>query len=527
MLGGYRKPGTNQQQRASFSTTAWSRRDLRQPSQQSPSPITNSDRKTSSRIKPGKQVHDRFAHEKIFKREDNSVTVVVVGSVAIDLSCDYKPLSPSPAAARAGKPQQAQDQKPTSTEVLKLATSNPATIRPSVGGVGHNVALALHYLGSSFCFYSAVGNDLEGKSIITALKARGMMTNGIQRYEACQTARYIALNNTDKSLFTAVADMAIFDRIVDDSEFSETWQSLLERHRPKWIVLDANWPSATLGFWMELAKSSKIAAQAVFEPVSIEKSVRAFPGVKSKLLLRRKPAFDLTTPNEYELNAMFDHAASPEYVRAVARVTKRKGGVVNDSAAVEAMVASFRKAADLCLSRAGHHNGPRLGEVQEVAAKAIYLLRYFKTILVKLGSSGILQVTSVFNSDPRLKSADAHSFLLGPKFIQIATSSHLADSVKGIYLRWHPPVASVPPEEIVSVNGVGDTFLGVLVAGLAKTNQSIEELIHVAQLGAIRTLKSKESVSEEIRTLELMTGSTPSINQSKTETKDTPKAATD
>jgi len=36
----------------------------------------------------------------------------------------------------------------------------------------------------------------------------------------------------------------------------------------------------------------------------------------------------------------------------------------------------------------------------------------------------------------------------------------------GVYMRLFPPVEVV--EDIVSVNGVGDTFLGVLVVGLAK-----------------------------------------------------------
>jgi pseudouridine-5'-phosphate glycosidase/pseudouridine kinase len=53
-------------------------------------------------------------------------------------------------------------------------------------------------------------------------------------------------------------------------------------------------------------------------------------------------------------------------------------------------------------------------------------------------------------------------------------------------------------EDVVSVNGVGDTFLGVLVAGLAKGLTLDERLVDIAQRGAIMTLRSREAVSPEL-----------------------------
>jgi pseudouridine-5'-phosphate glycosidase/pseudouridine kinase len=63
-------------------------------------------------------------------------------------------------------------------------------------------------------------------------------------------------------------------------------------------------------------------------------------------------------------------------------------------------------------------------------------------------------------------------------------------------MRLLPAVAVV--EDVVSVNGVGDTFLGVLIAGLAKGLELDEELIDIAQRGAVMTLLSKESVSSQL-----------------------------
>ncbi len=69
--------------------------------------------------------------------------VLVAGSVAIDLSCDYS-------KSKSG------DISP------QLHTSNPATIDQSIGGVGHNVALAAHRAsaekGVKLC--TLVGSDL-------------------------------------------------------------------------------------------------------------------------------------------------------------------------------------------------------------------------------------------------------------------------------------------------------------------------------------------------------------------------------
>lgn len=67
----------------------------------------------------------------------------MAGSVAVDLSCDYNPYKKS-------------DTSP------QLNTSNPAKISQSVGGVGHNVALAAHRASEKarvkFC--SLVGDDM-------------------------------------------------------------------------------------------------------------------------------------------------------------------------------------------------------------------------------------------------------------------------------------------------------------------------------------------------------------------------------
>lgn len=76
---------------------------------------------------------------------DSKADVLVAGAVAVDLSCDY--------TGTASKPGQAAPQP---------YTSNPARISQSIGGVGHNVALAAHLASSRsrvrLC--SVVGDDV-------------------------------------------------------------------------------------------------------------------------------------------------------------------------------------------------------------------------------------------------------------------------------------------------------------------------------------------------------------------------------
>lgn len=97
-------------------------------------------------------------------------------------------------------------------------------------------------------------------------------------------------------------------------------------------------------------------------------------------------------------------------------------------------------------------------------------------------------------SHPLLQSPEGAAYILSRNM-----SGH--PDVGGVYLRHFPVAETVSKEDVVSVNGVGDTFLGVIVAGLAKGLQLDENLIHVAQKASVMTLKSREAVSPDIANL--------------------------
>lgn len=93
--------------------------------------------------------------------------------------------------------------------------------------------------------------------------------------------------------------------------------------------------------------------------------------------------------------------------------------------------------------------------------------------------------------DSRLTNPDSAPWIL-------SRCTNGSTEVGGVYMRLFPAVEQVPDSEVVSVNGVGDTFLGVLVAGLARGVPLGESLINVAQRGAVMTLKSKLAVSPAV-----------------------------
>lgn len=188
-----------------------------------------------------------------------TVDILVAGSIAVDLSCDYAPFDSSQVS-------------PT------LHTSNPSVIRHSLGGVGHNVATAAHLAsgGKSVRLCSLVADDLAGNLILTTLKGRGLDTSGIKMLpttSAARTAQYVAINDTKKDLHVAMADMNIIDGPQED--FASLWQPILSTTEPKWVVVDGNWDSYAVQKWTKAAK--EVGAKVAFEPVSVEKAKRIFP----------------------------------------------------------------------------------------------------------------------------------------------------------------------------------------------------------------------------------------------------------
>jgi pseudouridylate synthase / pseudouridine kinase len=411
--------------------------------------------------------------------ELKKANILVAGAVAIDSSCDYTPITEH------------------STNIVPIPqTSNPARIKQNLGGVGHNVALAASYVGSSVAFCSVVADDLNGQAAMSMLRREKLSTMGIQILPpmlGLRTAQYIAINDRKKNLVLGMADMGILELSDRDLSFDTFWDPVFMRTKPDWLVVDANWSPGVLARWVTSAR--KHGARIAFEPVSTAKATRIFTKIstptETTAVIDFSDSFpnhliDLAAPNSMELASM--HSAA------------RDAGLFDSSG-------WWHIIDGLGMSNAGSRE--RLISVtskslvdQGVPQQSIQLLPFMPCMLTKLGSQGVLVSQLIQPNDPRLTCPDAAPYILGRAPSQDGL-------VGGVYLRLFAPDQVLTGEEVVSVNGAGDTLLGVVIAGLARElgkNEEcrLENIISVAQKASIKTLKSPDSVNADIKSLAML-----------------------
>lgn len=382
-----------------------------------------------------------------------TVDIVVAGSLAVDFSCDYDGLAP------------------------RLHTSNPATITQTVGGVGYNVALAAHLLGGSVQLCSIVADDLSGRAALATLAAQDLDTTGIKvlgKNATARTAQYVAVNNVERDLMLAMADMSVLE--VSADVFEDSIKPIMEDNKPKWVIVDSNWNHNTLRKWIAAAKAS--GARVALEPVSAAKATRLFfdsPDPTAVLPTIPSNTIDIATPNSIELAAMHTTARDAELF---------------DSPDWWSIIHDMGLPLSGSRGKLVSFTNSKLVD-QGVPQQSIQLLPFIPCILTKLGAQGVLMVQLLRPGDARLTSSVSAPYIL--------SRSHSDNSVVGgVYMRLFPPADVVPDHEVVSVNGVGDTFLGIVVAGLAAGTDEVEKLVHIAQQGSVMTLKSKEAVSPNL-----------------------------
>lgn len=388
----------------------------------------------------------------------------MAGALAVDFSCDYAPLPHSP------------DQTHPTPQ-----TSNPAIINQTIGGVAHNIAKAAHLLGASVQLYSVVGDDLAGRAALTKLKDEGFNVDGIETLPyPDRTGQYVAVNNANKDLTLAMADMQILEK-VPYSTIGHMFHkiSVQKTSPPKVLVVDANWDADALHEWLSLSRSWPNTT-TIFEPVSTAKGLRIFPENLHHDTQHPfpHPIVDIITPNSMELKALYDHAFElglfdhPVWFALVDAL-----GIPSSGLRVPLAVTTTSALVD-----------------EGIPQQAVKLLPFFPTILTKLGPEGVLLTQLVRPDDPVLGSAEESQYVL-------ARSKNGDERVGGLYVRLFPAEKVLGSEEVVSVNGVGDTFLGAVAAGLVK-GKRVQEVIPFAQRAAALSLMSEESVNPELEKLE-------------------------
>ncbi|OAL22762.1 hypothetical protein AYO20_11111 [Fonsecaea nubica] len=391
------------------------------------------------------------------------VDILVAGSLASDTICDHQPLEITP-----------DSNTPT------LHTSNPSAISQSPGGVGRNVAMAAHLAGAKVTLASVVADDLAGVSLLDHVEKSGLGTTAIRRVptnDGARTAQYVAVNATNKDLVLAMADMSIFAR--PELVSAEYWMAKMDESKPKWVVVDANWSPAILSSILTAAKAHQ--ALVAFEPVSIAKAARLFDKDNSAIVSANvvpDHVVSLASPNRLELTAIYNAARN-----ALMFESEQWWNTI------DSLGLAGSGSRDRLISVAG------LDLVERgVPQQCIQLLPFIPNLVTKLGHKGCLLACLLRPGDPRLTMPESAPYVLSRNL------SH-DSAIGGLYMRLIPPFIEVEQDEIVSVNGIGDTMLGVIVAGLAK-GRTLEEMLPIAQEAAVLTLKSAEAVSPDVRQIQ-------------------------
>lgn len=299
-----------------------------------------------------------------------------------------------------------------------------------------------------------------------------MNINGISILPApARTAQYVAINNSHKDLALAMADMSILETI-PQTTISELANRVFQSS-PMVFVADGNWSPENLHTWLQAARQA--SATTIFEPVSTAKAIRILPTDPKAVFAQ--PLADIITPNNHELIALHDFAHQASHFEHPAWFSVIDAlGIPPSGLRVPLAIATSPDIVD-----------------QGIPQQAIKLLPFFPTILTKLGSQGVLMVKMLQADAPELHDDTQRQFVL-------ARNMTAHDKIGGLYVRLFPPEVVLAPEEIVSVNGIGDTFCGALAVGLASGNK-VQNIIDFAQRAASLSLRSRESVSPELKTL--------------------------
>ncbi|KAJ3396657.1 hypothetical protein HDU92_002283 [Lobulomyces angularis] len=327
-----------------------------------------------------------------------------------------------------------------------LYTSTPGKTTKTLGGVGKNIAEACLKSGGNPFFFSLIGKD-DVDYIRNHLKLTGFNCNLVKVSEGeHSSATYNSILGPDGSLICAVADMDINNKICG----AEASQKISEL-KPNIVALDGNLTENCLKNCLETCFSSKI--HVLFEPTSVPKSVKIV-NAYSDLKAHKKNKIFLCTPNIFELKEMANAVKKASSGDSFDNMTVLD--VVDDNKFLEA---DFGKTT-----------------FEEVLYNGKILLNIFENLILKCGSHGVIL------------------------FERIEKTENLAKG-NSVRVKHYKPRKVLT--ECVSVNGAGDTMVGVILTGISNflnvgKKIDFDRLIQSGMDASTLTLLSQLAVSEKL-----------------------------
>ena len=175
-----------------------------------------------------------------------------------------------------------------SDQPLVMRDSNPGTLHTSLGGVCRNICENLARLGEDVRLVTVVGDDVNGRSILTGCEQAGIDVSAARVLQGERSSSYISVMDSSGDMLLAMSDMHIIkkldERLVDDSRALLCGAEL--------VVCDGNLSARAV------SRLTQVCDRPLYvDPVSTAwaRELRPFIG-----------RFDTVKPNRMELAALTD-----------------------------------------------------------------------------------------------------------------------------------------------------------------------------------------------------------------------------
>lgn len=190
----------------------------------------------------------------------------------------------------------------------RMATSNPAEVRSSFGGVARNVAENLARMGVPVALVTQVGEDPGGRALREDCAALGIDVRGVLRSPAHATAEYVAIVDAQGELVIGAAATAAIDAL----SVAQLGAAFDEDGRTAWTFADCTLPAPVLAALVEDRRAG--GPPLAIDAVSVAKAER---------LPANLAGLDLLFLNEAEARAITSRGSDDIF--AVARALRERG----------------------------------------------------------------------------------------------------------------------------------------------------------------------------------------------------------
>jgi pseudouridine kinase len=172
---------------------------------------------------------------------------------------------------------------------IQAATSTPAKIQHSYGGVARNIAENLGRLGQPVRLLTVVGDDASGDELLAHATKAGVDVSAVIRSKDYPTGHYLGVVDKNGVLKFAVDDMRLMEELT--SAYLKEQEELFKSS--SLVFVDANLPKKTIRTSLSLARRANVPVCADPTSSSLAEKLKTFV-----------PRLFLVTPNCQEARVL-------------------------------------------------------------------------------------------------------------------------------------------------------------------------------------------------------------------------------